>query len=90
VLEIAQKKKDQPSLSDMMSDTSSKADESITKMVARVGRWWYTRCYESAADSTLATSIWSDKALLRECEEMGTSLKLMVCCGRAPDRVASV
>jgi hypothetical protein len=85
-----QKKKDQPSLSDMMSDTSSKADESITKMVARVGRWWYTRCYESAADSTLATSIWSDKALLRECEEMGTSLKLMVCCGRAPDRVASV
>lgn len=84
------KKKDQPSLSEMMSDTSSKADESITKMVARVGRWWYTRCYESAADPAMASSIWSDKALLRECEELGTSLKLMVCCGRAPDRVASV
>lgn len=86
----SKKKKDQPSLSQMMSDTSSTADESITKMVARVGRWWYTRCYESAADATLSSSIWSDKALLRECEEMGTSLKLMVCCGRAPDRVASV
>lgn len=84
------KKKDQPSLSEMMSDPSSKADENITKMVARVGRWWYTRCYESAADPTLASSIWSDKALLRECEDLGTSLKLMVCCGRAPDRVASV
>lgn len=84
------KKKDQPSLSEMMSDTSSTGDESITKMVARVGRWWYTRCYESAADPAMPTSIWSDKKLLRECEENGTSLKLMVCCGRAPDRVASV
>jgi hypothetical protein len=86
----ASAKKLQPSLSEMMSDDSAKGDASITKMVARVGRWWYTRCYESAADPGTPTTIWSDKALLRECEELGTSLKLMVCCGRAPDRVSSV
>ncbi|KAG9250425.1 uncharacterized protein F5Z01DRAFT_629620 [Emericellopsis atlantica] len=80
--------KGQPSLSDMMSDESAGADESITKMVSRVGRWWYSRCYESATSEP--TSLWNDKALLRECEELGTSLKLMVCCGRAPERVLSV
>lgn len=85
-------KKNQPSLSEMMSDDSDKADENITKMVARVGRWWYNRCYESATDpdSSAPASIWGDKALIRECEEFGTSLKLMVCCGRAPERVLSV
>ena len=85
----AASKKNQPSLSEMMSDSSAKGDESITKMVARVGRWWYTRCYENVAETSFP-SIWDDKRLLRECEEMGTSLKLMVCCGRAPDRVSSV
>jgi hypothetical protein len=83
-------KKSQPSLSEMMSDNSSTADESITKMVARVGRWWYTRCYETAIDPTATATIWNDKQLLKECEQLGTSLKLMVCCGRAPDRVSSI
>lgn len=83
------KKKDHPSLSEMMSDNSATADETITKMVARVGRWWYTKCYENAADD-MEMSMWSDKRLLRECEQLGTSFKLMVCCGRAPDRILSV
>ncbi|KAJ4856463.1 hypothetical protein T069G_09831 [Trichoderma breve] len=60
--------KDQPSLAEMMRDQSPNADEGITNMVSRVGRW----------------CIWNDKALLRECEELGTSLKLMVCSARAP------
>ncbi|KAJ6442268.1 methyltransferase type 11 [Purpureocillium lavendulum] len=77
------------SLADMMKDNSPMADASITKIVTRVGRWWYTRCYESAAGSA-SNSIWSDKALLTECEALGTSLKLMVCCARAPDRIASI
>lgn len=89
--ERKEKKKDQPSLSDMMSDNSAVADENITKMVARVGRWWYTRCYENAAASEAEQkSIWSDKALISECEELGTSLKLMVCCARAPERITSI
>ncbi|KAF4992778.1 hypothetical protein FGRMN_6931 [Fusarium graminum] len=87
----AEKKKDQPSLSEMMSDNSPLADEGITKMVSRVGRWWYTRCYENAAESPSGKSIWSDKSLLSESEELGTSLKLMVCCARAPlERITSV
>ncbi|KAF5545626.1 hypothetical protein FMEXI_6015 [Fusarium mexicanum] len=87
----AEKKKDPPSLSEMMSDNSPLADEGITKMVSRVGRWWYTRCYENAAENPSGKSIWSDKALLSESEELGTSLKLMVCCARAPlERITSV
>ncbi|KAA6416175.1 MAG: hypothetical protein FRX48_00895 [Lasallia pustulata] len=31
---------------DMLKDPTRKGDEGITKMVAEVGRWWYTRCYE--------------------------------------------
>jgi len=80
-----------------MNDESPVADESITKMVAKVGRWWYSRCYESAAAtvplSGFRGGLWADKPLLSECEELGTSLKLMVCHARAPDgraRVASI
>ena len=83
------KKRDKPSLAEMMNDDSAVADEGITKMVARVGRWWYTRCYENATGSPGAKSIWNERALLSECEELGTSLKLMVCCARAPDRITS-
>ena len=81
----SKKGKEPPSLSEMMRDTSPNADAGITKMVARVGRWWYTRCYEYSSKS----SIWDDKALLCECEELGTSLKLTVCCARAPDGIIS-
>lgn len=85
------KKQDHPSLAEMMSDNSPLADEGITKMVSRVGRWWYTRCYENAAENPSGRSIWSDRALLSECEELGTSLKLTVCCARTPlERVTSV
>ncbi|CAM1510046.1 Fc.00g003810.m01.CDS01 [Cosmosporella sp. VM-42] len=87
--EASKKKKDQPSLAEMMSDNSPLADEGITQMVSRVGRWWYTRCYESAAESPNDKSIWNDKSFMHECEELGTSLKLMVCCARAPDRITS-
>ncbi|KAL7813416.1 hypothetical protein V8C26DRAFT_159117 [Trichoderma gracile] len=80
--------KNQPSLAEMMRDHSPNADEGITNMVSRVGRWWYSRCYESATGhSSGKKSIWNDKALLRECEELGTSLKLMVCCARAPEGI---
>lgn len=89
-------KKDDRSLAEMMSDESPVADENITKMVSKVGRWWYNRCYESAAvnaGSSNSDSMWNDRALMAECEEWGTSLKLMVCHARVPDgrgRVASI
>ncbi|KAL2025178.1 hypothetical protein VTK56DRAFT_180 [Thermocarpiscus australiensis] len=90
-------KKDERSLPEMISDEGPVADENIAKQVAKVGRWWYTRCYESAAAPGVGpgsrSSMWRDKALLAECEEWGTSLKLMVCHARVPDgraRVASI
>ncbi|KAK4044870.1 hypothetical protein C8A01DRAFT_11823 [Parachaetomium inaequale] len=94
----AKPKKDERSLPEMINDESPVADESIAQSVARVGRWWYSRCYESAAAPGIdgpssRGSIWRDRALLGECEEWGTSLKLMVCHARVPDgraRVASI
>ncbi|KAK3327952.1 hypothetical protein B0T19DRAFT_461235 [Cercophora scortea] len=87
--------KDDRSLPELINEEGPVADENITKVVAKVGRWWYNRCYESAAayGSGSRASMWSDKALLAECEEWGTSLKLMVCHARVPDgraRVASI
>ncbi|KAI0169539.1 hypothetical protein GGR52DRAFT_471490 [Hypoxylon sp. FL1284] len=84
-------KKDERSLAEMMNDKTEMGDENITKMVSKVGRWWYNRCYETSTSMT--TSIWNDKSLLAECEEWGTSLKLMVCHARVPEargRVASI
>jgi hypothetical protein len=92
------RRKDERSLPEMIEDEGPVADESIAHSVAKVGRWWYSRCYESAADpemapSSSAGSMWRDRALLAECEQWGTSLKLMVCHARVPDgraRVASI
>ncbi len=84
-------RKDDRSLAEMMSDESAVADESITKMVAKVGRWWYNRCYEASLGPSV-NSLWSDRVLLAECEDWRTSLKLMVCYARVPDirRMASI
>ncbi|KAH9909949.1 hypothetical protein F4778DRAFT_25888 [Xylariomycetidae sp. FL2044] len=83
-------KKDERSLAEMMRDDTETGDENITKMVSKVGRWWYNRCYEAATG--MNSSIWHDRNLLAECEEWGTSLKLMVCHAKTADggRVASI
>ncbi|PPJ59626.1 hypothetical protein CBER1_01225 [Cercospora berteroae] len=64
-------------------DLGNNADESITKMVARVGRWWYTNCYERALLPT-DQSIWSERGLLRECEKQRTSFRLLICQAQKP------
>ncbi|RYP92013.1 hypothetical protein DL770_001868 [Monosporascus sp. CRB-9-2] len=84
-------KKDERSLAEIMNDETEAGDENIGKMVSKVGRWWYNRCYE--VPTGVNRSIWNDRALLAECEEWGTSLKLMVCHARIPEsrgRVASI
>ncbi|KAI1108635.1 hypothetical protein F5Y14DRAFT_73488 [Nemania sp. NC0429] len=84
-------KKDERSLAEMMNDNTELGDANITKMVSKVGRWWYNKCYE--VPTHMGTSIWHDRALLTECEEWGTSLKLMVCHARIPEakgRIASI
>lgn len=58
-------------------------DEGITKMVARVGRWWYSTCYEQPLLET-DKSVWQERGLLRECEKQGTSFRLLICCAQKP------
>ena len=74
------------SLGDMLKDSSEQGDEGITKMVAKVGRWWYTRCYERNVlpPEDMERSIWADRALLRECEKRETGLKLLICYAQKP------
>lgn len=61
-----------------------KNDESITKMVAKVGRWWYTSCYEKPLLQSDNSSIWNERSLLRECERQGTSFRLLICYAQKP------
>lgn len=58
-------------------------DEGITKMVARVGRWWYSACYEQPLLKD-DKSVWQENGLLRECEKQGTSFRLLICCAQKP------
>lgn len=72
------------SLADLLKTDSPSASTDIANTVARVGRWWYTRCYESAAGEK---SIWhadEGRRLLRECEKRGASFKLVVAYAQKP------
>lgn len=82
------------SFSDLLSKRSSSAstDQGITDMVARVGRWWYSRCYESLVlpeagetGAILENSIWRDEKLIRECETRGTTFRLLIGYAQKPE-----
>ncbi|EPE32747.1 S-adenosyl-L-methionine-dependent methyltransferase [Glarea lozoyensis ATCC 20868] len=79
-------RKEELSLADMMRDDSQVGDEGITKMVAKVGRWWFTRCYELDVlpDGDVSRSIFSDAQLLAECEKWNSSFKLVVAYAQKP------
>ena len=70
----------------MMKDSSSAGDEDITKMVAKVARWWYTRCYEMGVmpDNDMGHSIFNDAPLLNECERWNSSFRLVVAYAQKP------
>jgi hypothetical protein len=74
------------SLVDLMKDESRAGDENITKMVAKVGRWWYTRCYEMGVipGGDMSLSIFNDGPLLGECEKWNSSFKLVVAYAQKP------
>jgi hypothetical protein len=74
------------SLSELVSDHSPTSDEKITKMMAKVGRWWYTRTYEWAVlqGGDLKKSIWSDKRMLHECKARGSNFKLLIAYAQKP------
>lgn len=80
------------SLGDLLSDPSPSAanDESIAKIVARVGRWWYTKCYEDpvlpdTGDS--GPSMWNDRKVLRECQKRGTGFRMLIAHAQKPSEV---
>ena len=74
------------SLSDLISDHSPTSDEKITKMVAKVGRYWFTSCYEWTVlpDADLKRSIWADKKVLQECKTRGSGFKLLIAYAQKP------
>lgn len=83
---------DNVSLGDLLSDPSPSAanDESIAKIVARVGRWWYTKCYEDpvlpdTGDSD--PSMWNDRKVLRECQKRGTGFRMLIAYAQKPSEV---
>ncbi|CAG8892198.1 unnamed protein product [Penicillium egyptiacum] len=79
------------SLGDLLSDPSPSPanDESIAKIVARVGRWWYSKCYEDPVFSTGNTdrSIWNDRKVLRECQKRGTGFRMFIAYAQKPSEV---
>lgn len=91
--------KPEVSFSDLLNraSTSDTADTGITDMVARVGRWWYSRCYESLvlpeagepgaslSGDLLQSSIWRDETLVNECEKRGTTFKLLIGYAQKPE-----
>lgn len=90
--------KQEVSFSDLLnvSSPSESTDNGITDMVARVGRWWYSRCYESlvlpdaeesngTSGNLLNHSIWRDESLINECEKRGTTFKLLIGYAQKPE-----
>jgi SAM-dependent methyltransferase len=85
--------------SDLLSKhtSSDSVDNGIADMVSRVGRWWYSRCYESLVlpeagepgapppANLLENSIWKDEALIKECEKRGTSFRLLIGYAQKPE-----
>ena len=75
------------SLTDMLRNDSMQGEVPITKMAAKVGRWWWSRCYEAGItgeSGDQGPSIWDDKALLKECEKRETGFKLLICYAQKP------
>ncbi|KAJ5650760.1 uncharacterized protein N7484_004483 [Penicillium longicatenatum] len=80
------------SLGDLLSDPSPSAanDESIAKIVARVGRWWYTKCYEDPVLPDTGDNdpgMWNDRKVLRECQQRGTGFRMLIAYAQKPSEV---
>lgn len=84
-------------LSNSRRSPSPLDNEVMAKTVSKVGRWWYSQCYEipifhpppplslcgpqgnsNNSGRCEYSSIWSDKKLLRECQQQGTGFRLLL------------
>lgn len=69
------------------SQVEKEAEAMGVAVMASVGRWWYTRCYEriiTAEGEVMRRSMWNDRALLRECGMRKTAFKMLVAHARKP------
>lgn len=65
----------------------NEAETMSAAVMASVGRWWYTRCYEriiTAEGEVMRRSMWNDRTLLRECGMRKTAFKMLVAHARKP------
>ncbi|KAF3941683.1 hypothetical protein ABW19_dt0209262 [Dactylella cylindrospora] len=63
--------------------------EGINRVVSKVGRWWYTKCFENIGEgqgdqSKYQRSLWEDKTLLRECEKKKTNFRMLISFAKKP------
>lgn len=65
--------------------------EGMNRAVPRVGRWWYSKCFEDYPDEEeevqqprFKSSLWEDKTLLRECEKKRTNFRMLITFARKP------
>ena len=74
------------SLGDMMRDPAVGGVVPVTKMIAKVGRWWWSRCYERSVvpEGDTEESIWTDQTLLKECEGRDTGFRMVICYAQKP------
>lgn len=69
------------------SQAEKEAETMGVAVMASVGRWWYTRCYEriiTAEGEVMRRSMWNDRTLLRECGMRKTAFKMLVAHARKP------
>ncbi|KAK6361153.1 hypothetical protein TWF730_004897 [Orbilia blumenaviensis] len=64
--------------------------EGINRVVSKVGRWWYGKCFENIGEDVQAETLryrktlWEDKTLLRECEKKKTNFRMLISFARKP------
>ncbi|KAK6537825.1 hypothetical protein TWF694_010728 [Orbilia ellipsospora] len=64
--------------------------EGINRVVSKVGRWWYNKCFENIGEEHQGESLkyqktmWEDKTLLRECEKKKTNFRMLISFARKP------
>lgn len=72
---------DSASGKELPKSSGQRASTAIAKNLPKVGRWWFSSCYEAGFSGP---SIWHDKALLAECEARETGFKLLLCYAQKP------
>lgn len=68
------------------ANSGNESEDDVANMVARVGRWWYSHCYEGVAESLIKAkgSIWDRPGMLEQSERAGTPLRMLMCFAQKP------